>query len=144
MTGSDSFHETLRDTSDTRAASNRSFGLTFAVVFLIIALWPLLEGEVLHWWAGVLSAAFLAIAGLRPSLLAPLNRGWMAFGRALNSLMTPLIMGFLFFLVVTPVAFLMRSFSKVPIPLGFDQHAKSYWLERQPPGPDGSSMKNQF
>jgi hypothetical protein len=128
----------------TSRSSDRSFGIIFAVVFVIIALWPLMNDEPIRAWAVALAAAFLACALMSPALLAPLNRGWMAFGRMLHAITTPIIMVFLFYAAVTPLALLMRLFGKRPIPLSFDRTSQSYWIARHPPGPAPSSMKNQF
>ena len=126
------------------AGSDRAFGITFAVVFTVIALWPLMDGDAPRWWSIMVAAAFLGTAFVWPTLLAPLNRVWMAFARLLHSVMTPVIMAVLFYLTVTPTALIMRLFGKAPIPLGLDRQAKSYWIRREPPGPAPESMKNQF
>ena len=97
-------------------------------------------------WAGwVIAAVLLALAAaLVPSLLRPLNRLWLRLGLMLHRLTSPLILGFLFFAVITPVGLLMRLFGKRPLQLRFDPQASSYWTQRQPPGPDPRSMTNQF
>lgn len=124
--------------------SERSFGIVFAVVFALIGLWPLKAGADIRLWALVLAAAFLVIALAAPKLLKPLNLIWFKFGLLLHKIMTPLIMGLLFFLTVTPVGMLMRATGKDPMRLKRDPTATSYWITRDPPGPKPDSMKNQF
>src|SRR5712672_789619 len=89
-------------------SSDRSFGFVFAVVFAIIGCWPLIHGAAPRWWALGLGAAFAALALARPQLLHPLNRAWLAFGRLLHRVVSPLVMGMVFFTVVTPTGWIMR------------------------------------
>jgi hypothetical protein len=124
--------------------SERSFGIVFAVVFALIGLWPLKAGGDLRLWALGLAALFLAVALVAPKLLKPLNLVWFKVGLLLHKIMTPLIMGLLFFLTVTPVGMLMRATGKDPMRLKRDPAATSYWISRDPPGPRPDSMKNQF
>lgn len=124
--------------------SDRSFGMVFAIFFLIVALWPLLDSNEPRAWALAVSATIALVALIRPSLLSRLNRAWMAFGNVMHLVVTPILMAVLFYLTVTPTAVLMRLMGKKPIPLTFDHHAKSYWIVRTPPGPPPESMKNQF
>ncbi|HEY4723562.1 MAG TPA: SxtJ family membrane protein, partial [Anaerolineae bacterium] len=88
--------------------SDRSFGFVFAVVFAIIGCWPSLYLEPPRWWALVIALAFAAVAFVRPRILRPFNRAWLAFGRLLHRVMSPLILGAIFFLCVTPIALIMR------------------------------------
>lgn len=124
--------------------SERSFGIVFAVVFALIGLWPLKAGGDMRLWALGLAALFLVVAFVAPKLLRPLNLLWFKFGLLLHKIMTPLIMGLLFFLTVTPVGMLMRATGKDPMRLKRDPAAASYWISRAPPGPPPASMKNQF
>ena len=140
-----SAHENSTSFDDRDPPSLRSFGITFAVVFAIIGLWPL----VWHWlpvrmWALAIAAAFLAVTWLAPSLLSPLNRLWFAFGMLLHKVVNPLVLGLLFVVLVTPLALVMRLFGKRFIPEHFDQGAKSYWIKREPPGPEPETIRNQF
>lgn len=142
------FHENLSDRDEVKAGSERSFGLVFAVVFIIVALWPLFtkadqEGA-LRVWALVVAALFGVTALTMPRLLAPLNKLWFAFGLLLHKIVNPLIMGLLFFLTVTPIGLIMRALGKTPLKLGFDKQADSYWIHRDPPGPEAESMTRQF
>ena len=138
------FHESYKRSEPTGGSSNRGFGFVFAVFFLIIALWPLIgDGPVRLWAAGV-SAAFAVVALAVPRVLGPLNRLWMRFGLLLNRIVNPIIMGLLFFGIVTPMSLTMRLFGKRFLQTELDRGAGSYWIERRPAGPPPESMGNQF
>lgn len=92
----------------------------------------------------VVAGAFLLLAMLIPQVLAPANRLWTKFGLLLHNIVSPIALGILFFLVVTPTGLLMRLFGKDPLRLRFDPAASSYWIKRDPPGPAADSLKNQF
>jgi len=95
-------------------------------------------------WLGLLAAGLLAVALLRPTLLAPLNRLWMKFGLLLAMIINPIVLGILFFLVFTPMAFVARLVGKDFLRLKEQPEAKSYWIVRDPTGPEPASMKDQF
>ncbi len=137
-------HERLSDNEVIKGSSDRSFGLVFAVVFTIIGLWPLISSSGVRWWSLAIALVFAGVAFARPSLLAPLNLLWTKFGLLLNRIVSPLVMGLLFFVVITPIALIMRVARKEMLNLKFDRKAKSYWIERTPPGPAPESIKNQF
>lgn len=137
-------HESLEARTEVRLGSERAFGVVFAVVFAFIGLLPLLGSREPRYWALVIAGIFLGLAFLAPKSLAPLNRLWFRFGLLLHRVISPLIMGLLFFLVITPTGWIMRLLRKDILHLKFDPKAESYWIERQPPGPDGDSLKNQF
>ncbi len=137
-------HEHLRGTDSVRDPSDRSFGFVFALAFAIAALLPFLHERPIRWWALAVSAAFLAVSLLRASLLHPLNHLWMKLALLLNRIMTPVITGIIFFLVVTPMGVLLRWSGKDPLRLRPDPAAESYWLPRDPPGPAPESMARQF
>jgi hypothetical protein len=126
------------------SSSNRSFGFVFAVVFLIVAAWPLFSKEPPRWWALAISAAFALIAALRPALLEALNRWWTKLGLVLAAIVSPIALGILFYGIVTPLGALSRLLGKDPLRLKRDASAPSYWLPREPPGPPPTSMTNQF
>jgi len=142
------FHENFNHDDPVKSGSEKSFGLVFAVVFAIIAVWPLLttsdQDGALRVWALVAAAAFAITALTMPRLLRPFNRAWFLFGLALHKVVNPLIMGLLFYLTITPIALIMRSLGKRPLHLDFDGQAKSYWIVRTPPGPAPETMKKQF
>ncbi len=137
-------HESFRERDAVKGSSNRSFGVVFAVVFAIIGLFPLIGGSSVRWWSLIVAGVFLALAFAAPKLLSPLNRLWMRFGLLLHRIVNPLVMALLFFLVVTPIALLMRLFGKRPLHLETEPDAQSYWIPRDPPGPEPETMKQQF
>ena len=116
----------------------------FCAVFLIIGVFPLLGGGSVRLWSLVVGGVFLGVALVRPVLLAPLNRLWLKFGLLLNRIVSPLVMGFLFYLVITPIALIMRVLGKDPLRLKYDAAVQSYWILRQPPGPSPETIKNQY
>ena len=127
-----------------KASSDRSFGLVFAAVFVIVAIWPLLNGGQLLWWSTFIAGGFLIVALLRPVWLQPLHRIWTWFGDLLHKMVNPLVMILLYFLVVTPIGLLMRMLNKKLLRLEFDPKTESYWIAREQPGPTPESMKYQF
>jgi hypothetical protein len=137
-------HEDLSRAQTVKASSDRFFGLTFFVVFLIIALWPLLAQGAVRPVALGIALVFLAVSLAAPAWLAPLNRLWLKFGELLHRITSPIILGVMFFGVITPVGFLMRLAGKDLLSLKFDRNAPSYWVRREPPGPDKTSLKRQF
>ncbi len=138
-------HEhTPRHTAQIQSSSDRSFGFVFAAVFLIIALYPLLNAQGIRIWSIVVAGIFLLLATLVPRVLGLANRLWTKFGLLLHNLVSPIALGILFFFVVTPTGLLMRLFGKDPLRLCFDPAADSYWIKRDPPGPAADSLKNQF
>jgi hypothetical protein len=139
-----SSHEPLQSHRAVVSSSNRTFGLVFGAVFAIVGVWPLLRhGEAPRLWALAPAAAFLALAVLAPERLALLNRLWFKLGLALHSVVSPLIMGLLFYGAVTPMALTLRLMGKDLLRLRRGGEA-SYWIEREPKGPAAGSLKNQF
>lgn len=137
-------HEDLSRAQTVKASSDRFFGLTFFVVCLIIALWPLLAQGAVRPTALGLALAFLAVSLAAPAWLAPLNRLWLKFGELLHRITSPIILGIMFFGVITPVGWLMRLAGKDLLRMKFDRDCASYWIKREPPGPDKTSLKRQF
>ena len=121
-------------------SSNRSFGIVFFIVFLLISFYPLLKNENISTWALIISLVFLILGLVKSKFLSPLNRLWFKFGLLLGKIFSPLIMGSIFFVVVTPIGLLMRLFNKDLLNLKLNKK-KSYWIKK-----DGheSKMKNQF
>jgi hypothetical protein len=128
----------------TVVGSNRSFGIVFAVVFGIIALWPVLSGNMPRLWAGIVAAAFLLAALVAPRLLLPLNRAWFYVGLALHRVINPVVMGIIYFGTVVPVGLILKLRGKDLLRLKRDPEAQSYWIDRDPPGPPSGSMTKQF
>jgi hypothetical protein len=137
-------HEDLGRTQHVEGSSNRSFGLVFASVFLIVMAWPLFYGESPRWWALAVSIVFAAIALLKPVLLGGLNRLWTKLGLLLGAIVSPIALGVLFYGILTPLAVLSRLTGNDPLRLRRDATVKSYWISREPPGPPPDSMTKQF
>ena len=137
-------HETHTQSRPVKAGSDRSFGLVFAAVFLAVGLLPLIRGHEARWWSVAVAFVFLALALALPGTLKHPNRLWFRFGLLLHTLTNPIVMGALFFGVITPAALLMRLFGQDPLRKTRDADASSYWTLREPPGPAPDSLKNQF
>ena len=123
-----------------KISSNRSFGIVFFIVFLLIALYPLLKGNDLRIWSLVISFIFLVLGIINSKILTPLNRLWFKFGLLLGKFISPLIMGIIFFVVVTPIGIIMRLLKKDLLNLKYNKK-KTYWIDKSGPK---SKMKNQF
>ena len=137
-------HENIIEKQDIQIGSNKSFGIVFAVVFFVIALWPLMDEGNFRVWALVTGIILFLISFIYPSIYKPFNYIWFKFGLLLGKIVTPLVMGFLYFFTITPTALIMRTLKKRPLDLEFDDSLDSYWKYRDPPGPSSESMKNQF
>jgi hypothetical protein len=137
-------HESFDRDAPLQGSSNRSLGIVFGAVFLIIGALPLAFGGTPRWWSLAVAGGFLGVAFLAPALLGPLNRLWTRFGLLLHRIVSPVVLGIMFFLVVTPTGLLMRVFGKDPLRLRFDRNARSYWIDRTPPGPPPQSLSDQF
>lgn len=129
---------------DAPQSSDRSFGLVFAAAFTVIAFQPLVHGSSPRWWGLVVAAAFGVTALVWPRLLRFPNRAWLALGRVLHRVVSPLILGVVFFVGVTPTGWIMRRRGKDLLSLNRRPDLGSYWIEREPAPPDTQSMKNQF
>ena len=127
-----------------QASSDRSFGVVFAVFFGLIGAWPLLDRAPVRLWALIPAGVFLLLALLCPRTLNGLNRLWLRLGLLLNRVVSPVALGIVFLLTVVPIGLLLRLFGKDPLRLKRDPSAASYWLPREPPGPDPKSMRQQF
>ena len=130
----------MNKSEDIKISSNRSFGIVFFIVFLIITLYPLTYGGEIRLWSLIISLIFLTLGSLNSKILSPLNKIWFKFGIFLGKIVSPLIMGIIFFLVVTPIGLIMRLLGKDVLNLKYDKN-KSYWIEKNGPK---SKMKNQF
>jgi len=123
-----------------KISSNRSFGIVFFIVFLLIALYPLLKDNDLRIWSLVVSFIFLILGLINSKILTPLNRLWFKFGLLLGKFISPLIMGIIFFIVVTPIGIIMRLLKKDLLNLKYNKK-ETYWIDKSGPK---SKMKNQF
>ncbi len=120
--------------------SNKNFGIVFFVVFLLIAIFPLTNSGEIRIWSLIISFIFLILGMLKSKILTPLNNLWFKFGIFLGKIVSPLVMGIIFFFVVTPTGLIMRLLGKDLLNLKFNLN-KSYWIEKNDPK---SRMKNQF
>jgi hypothetical protein len=138
-------HENLRDYSHiTKYSSNRSFGLVFTTFFLIVSLLPLWYGNSMRIWAGWIALLFFVAAIFLPSVLSPLNHLWARIGQLLHRIVSPIVLAVLFYSVVVPIGIVIRMSGKKLLQLNFDRTARSYWVARNPPGPNADSLRNQF
>ena len=126
--------------NDVKISSNRSFGVVFFIVFLLIALYPVINNEEIRVWSLIVSLIFLVLGLLNSKILNPLNKLWFKFGIFLGKVISPIVMGLIFFFVVTPIGLLMRLLNKDLLNLKFNSN-NSYWIEKNDPK---SKMKNQF
>ncbi len=140
-------HEDFHRSHAEKGSSDRTFGIVFAVVFLIVALWPLRAAptafSTINWWALAFAVAVLAVALFRPALLRPANRLWLKFGLLLHRIINPVVMAVLFFGVVTPYGVIMRLVGKDPMQRKYDESAETYWVDHESKT-TSATMKNQF
>ncbi len=122
--------------------SNKSFGLVFFVVFLIVSLYPLLNQESIRVWSLIISFIFLFLGILNSILLSPLNYIWFKFGLFLGKFISPLVMGIVYFIVVFPTFLLIKLFKKNYLNLKYDNSKESYWITNV--SNEDKNMKNQF
>lgn len=130
--------------TDVKMGSNRSFGIVFGAVFLIIGVWPMMKGGDARLWALGISLAFSLIALFLPRILTPLNTLWFKFGLLLHKIVSPIVMGILYFGTVTPIGLLLRAFGKDVLNQKLDREAETYWITIDPAKSAKSSMRNQF
>ena len=123
-----------------KKSSNRSFGLLFFVVFFLIGIWPLFKENDYRLWSLIISIIFLILGLLNSKLLKPLNNLWIKFGEILGKIIAPIIMMIVFFIVLTPLSFIVKLFIKDLLKIKFIKN-NSYWISRKK---DIGSMKKQF
>ena len=127
--------------SKIKISSNKSFGIVFFIAFLIFGLWPLINFEPIRYWSLVISLIFLILGLLNSKILSPLNMMWSKLGIVLGVVIAPIVMGVVFFAVVTPIGLLMRIFNKDVLSKKYDKEKESYWIKRDK---NFNSMKKQF
>lgn len=137
-------HESLQRNDAVGGSSNRTFGLTFGAVFLVLGLYPWVFGGHLRLWSFAVSSGFVLLSLLMPGVLGPFNKVWTGLGLALHKITSPILLGVIFFLVITPLGLLMRLLHKDILKLKMDRAAASYWVDRLPPGPKADTLENQF
>ena len=131
----------MNNKSNIRMGSNRNFGLVFFVVFLILGLWPIKNGGEINIFLILISLVFLFLAITKSKFLTPLNKLWFKFGIKLGAIIAPIVMGVVFFLVVTPIGILMKITGRDLINKKINKNSKTYWLNRKKAV---GSMKRQF
>ena len=127
--------------SKIKMSSNRNFGLVFFIVFLILGFWPITNGGEIRIWLVVISLIFLVLGMIQSKLLTPLNKLWFKLGMMLGAIVAPVVMGAVFFLVVTPIGIVMRAMGKDLINKKHDKKKETYWIARET---SIGSMKRQF
>ena len=120
--------------------NNKSFGILFFIVFLLIAIWPVINSEPIRIWSIIISILFLILGITNSKILTPLKRGWIKLGEILGKVVAPIIMGFIYFIIITPLGILMRLFGKDLLNIKFNKD-KSYWIKREK---NINTMKRQF
>ena len=130
----------MKQNKEIKLPSNKNFGIVFFIVFLIVGLYPLINSENIRIWSLIISLIFLVFGLLNSKILTPLNKLWFKFGILLGKIISPFVMGIIFFLVVTPIGLIMRLLGKDVLNLKYSKN-KSYWIEKNGPK---SKMKNQF
>lgn len=137
-------HETIRSFRKLAVGSNRKFGITLGLVLAFLAFWPLVHHHAPRWWLLAVAVALLIAGFFFPVVLGPANRAWFKLGLALNTIVSPIIMGVLFFGAVVPVSFVLRKRGEDLLALKRRPGAATYWSLRAPPGPRPGTMTKQF
>jgi hypothetical protein len=140
----DETHESYSMRDEVKLPSNRNFGYVFFAVFSIIGLAPILDASAVRWWSILIAATLLLITIVAPVLFTLPNRLWHRFGLLLNSIVGPVALAILFFVVVTPMGWLLRILGKDFMRIRRDGNCSSYWIARDPPGPKPDSLNHQF
>ena len=123
-----------------KISSNKSFGIVFSIFFLLISIYPLLNNDPIYYWSLFVSFIFLVLGLMNSKILSPLNLLWFKFGILLGKIVSPVVMGIIFFLVVTPISIILKIFGKDVLNLKFNNN-KTYWIVKDGPK---SNMKKQF
>jgi Saxitoxin biosynthesis operon protein SxtJ len=145
MNKSKNTHEKFISNNEIKVGSERSFGLVFTAFFIILSCFALYKGNAsTSLYLIVIAISMAIIAVISPALLRIPNILWYKFGLILHGIINPVILGFMFFLVITPTALFMRVMGKDPLNLTMKSDLKSYWIKRDPPGPEPETMVNQF
>ena len=131
----------MQKNSKIKINSNRSFGIVFFFVFFIVSLWPLINENPVRVWFSYIAIIFLILGLMNSNLLTPLNVLWFKFGKLLGSIVAPIVMGIVFFIVITPTGFIMRIFGKDLLNKKYNNKSKSYWINREK---SKGTMKQQF
>ena len=120
--------------------NNKSFGILFFIVFLLIAVWPVIDSGSIRVWALVISILFFLLGLINSKILTPLKHGWIKLGEILGKVIAPIVMGFIYFIIITPIGIFMRLLGKDLLNIKYNKN-KSYWLKRIK---NVDTMKRQF
>jgi predicted membrane protein len=131
----------MKKNNEIKIGSNRSFGIVFFVVFLLVAIWPILNNDSIRIWSIIICLIFLFLGIIKSKYLTPLNKLWSKFGVLLGTFVSPFVMGLIFFVVLTPIAIIMRILGKDVLKRKFNKNEKSYWIYREK---NKGTLKNQF
>ena len=126
---------------EVESGSEKSFGIVFAIVFLLISLYPLVDNKDVHLWSLIISLIFFLLAYVAPKVLSLPNKLWFKLGMALGAVVAPVVMALVYFTTVVPIGLIMRLMGKDLLRQKLDKNTKSYWIERNEPM---GSMKDQF
>lgn len=137
-------HEQRKENGLVEGSSNRSFGLVFTLFFAIIAFLPYLHQAAIRYWALALSVIILNISILAPRYLTVANKAWQTLGLLLGKITTPIVMGLLFYFIMTPMAIVRGKKRRQALALDWDNTLASYWIRREPAGPDPKTLNQQF
>ncbi|HMN91998.1 MAG TPA: SxtJ family membrane protein [Hydrogenophaga sp.] len=130
---------------DIQLPSDKSIGILFSIVFALVSVWFAWRGTLPWQWFAIPAGMFLITAYSVPRILRPLNIAWMALGALLNKIVSPLMLGVIYFLIITPVALFFKIIGRDELKRNFDSNLNTYWVPRTPPGPDApGSFTNQF
>lgn len=138
------FPQLIPQAESQRKAANRAFGFLCAAVFLVIAFFPVFSGNRMQIWALLMAGLFMAGALVRPAWLDPLNRMWTRLGAILNRVATPIVLGFVYYGVITPTGLVRRLAGKDNLHLSADSSVASYWIQRRPAGPGTTDFTKQY
>ncbi|MCR6732664.1 MAG: SxtJ family membrane protein [Afipia sp.] len=138
------FHESFTRQDSVIRGSDRAFGFVMTGAFALLAAINLWHAGRIWPWMGLICVGFLVASLVRPSVLTPLNRLWFKLGLFLHKIVNPIVMGLLFYFAVLPTGLVMRLMGKDLLRLGLDRRSESYWIVRQPPGPQPEAMRDQF
>jgi hypothetical protein len=141
---SKSSHENFAGFARRKTSSNRSFGVVVGGVFLLLALWPLVHAQPPRWWALIPALPLLTLAAINPALLQKPNEWWQQLGLLLGKIVSPIIMGAIYYLWITPIALILRLMKKRFLFLQFEPDAVSYWIVRSPREPDPARLRRPY
>ena len=122
-------------------SSNRSFGLLFFIVFMVVGLWPTIKGEEANIYLILISLFFLIFGLINSKILSPFNKAWIKFGEILGLIIAPIIMALVYFIILTPISLIVRILGKDLLGLKFFEKQDTYWVKRKK---ILGSMKRQF